>query len=328
LHNSVFKQDYWQTALRDVVRDPVQLLDMLALPFDETVYLDKQPFALRVPKSYVARMRQGDWHDPLLQQVLPRVAEQQLTDGFNTDPVGDKLAEKKPRLLHKYQGRVLLLVSNTCATHCRYCFRRHYQHSEQAFSLTPAIYTHIRADETIAEVILSGGDPLCLPDSQLSDVIQMLATIPHVQRLRIHTRLPIVLPERVTVALLTSLTNTRLQVVIVVHANHANEIDAQVTSTLQQLVTAGMTVLNQSVLLRGVNDDSVALIALSEALFRAQVLPYYLHQLDRVQGAAHFEVPLEKACKLLRQMREKLPGYLVPKFVREVAGMGYKQVVD
>lgn len=316
-------QDHWQKALHEVICDPIQLLSLLDLPLDETVYTASQAFNLRVPKSYIARMRKGDLHDPLLRQILPLAIEKVPVVDFSVDPTGDKSAEKRPQLLHKYQNRILLLVSNVCALHCRYCFRRHHRFS--AFSFTSDLYTYIRANTAITEVILSGGDPLCLSDYQLGEIIQTLATIPHLQRLRIHTRLPIVLSERITTALLTALTNTRLQPVLVVHANHANEIDKSVTTALKKLT--GITVLNQSVLLRGINDDSETLVALSEVLFQANVLPYYLHQLDRVQGATHFEVPVEKAYQLVEQMRPKLPGYLVPKLVKEVPGLEYKQVL-
>jgi EF-P beta-lysylation protein EpmB len=269
-------------------------------------------------------MQKGDPDDPLLRQVLPLIEENQQIQGFSRDPVGDTAAEKVPGLLQKYQGRVLLVTTGACAIHCRYCFRQHYNYS---ISKPSAVLDAIRADSSITEVILSGGDPLILTDSRLADLAHSLASISHVQRLRLHTRLPIILPERINDKLLTWLTGTRLQPVMVVHANHANEIDDQVSNALRRLVEADMTVLNQSVLLRGVNDDAAGLIALSEALFCCRVLPYYLHILDRVHGAAHFDVPLGRALELLEQMRVALPGYLVPKLVREVGGMAYKQAL-
>lgn len=321
-------QQQWQVELRRAICDPLQLLNLLELPVDTSVYLNKQNFGLRVPSSYVARMSKGNPQDPLLQQVLPLAVEHLGAPGFTTDPVGDALAEKVPHLLHKYSGRVLLIMTDACAIHCRYCFRRYYTHSRTVFPCNPLALAYIRAETSITEVILSGGDPLCLPDKQLAETAQTLAKIPHVQRLRIHTRLPVLIPERVTQELLSGLTGTRLQPILVIHANHANEFNDSVLDALKRLVAAGITVLNQSVLLRGINDDVTTLTTLSETLFRAQVLPYYLHQLDRVQGAAHFEVPKEKAQQLIAQMRTHLPGYLVPKLVQEVIGMPYKQPLE
>lgn len=317
------KQGDWPSELRQAIHNPVHLLELLELSDSALAHTvtAKQRFGLRVPRGYVARMRKGDPNDPLLRQVLPLAEENQRLMGFSIDPVGDVAAEKVPGLLQKYQGRVLLVTTSACAIHCRYCFRRHYTASQLH---PPAVLDAIRADSSITEVILSGGDPLSLTDSRLAELAHSIAKISHVQRLRLHTRLPIVLPERVNDELLAWLTGTRLQPVMVVHANHANEIDDNVNKALQRLVGAGITLLNQSVLLRGVNDNAPALIALSEALFSSRVLPYYLHRLDRVQGAAHFEVSEETAAQLLEQLRVALPGYLVPKLVREVAGMPYK----
>ncbi len=316
----------WQCELREAIHDCAHLLKLLELPaslLTQTI-TTKERFMLRVPKGYVARMRKGEPNDPLLRQVLPLLEEHKQLQGFRLDPVGDTAAEKVPCLLHKYQGRVLWLTTGACAIHCRYCFRQHYHYATPLRS-NQAVLDAIRSDASITEVILSGGDPLILSDKYLSELVQHLVRISHVKRLRLHTRLPIVLPERVNDELLTLLTGTRLQVVMVVHANHPNEIDESVNKVLQRLVEVGMTVLNQSVLLRGVNDNATTLIALSERLFNSRVLPYYLHLLDRVQGAAHFEVPIETAALLLEEMRIALPGYLVPKLVKEVAGMAYKQ---
>ncbi|RKZ37283.1 MAG: EF-P beta-lysylation protein EpmB [Gammaproteobacteria bacterium] len=318
----------WQMELQKAIHNPAQLLKLLKLPNNllaQTI-TNQQHFGLRVPKSYVARMRKGDPDDPLLRQVLPLTKEHQPLPGFSLDPVGDINAEKVPCLLHKYQGRVLWITTGACAIHCRYCFRQHYHYSATRNS-NQTILDAIRSDSSITEVILSGGDPLVLTDNRLSELAHNLAGISHIQRLRLHTRLPIILPERVNDELLAWLTGTRLPTIMVVHANHPNEIDTHVNKALLKLVEAGMTVLNQSVLLQGINDDSATLIALSEKLFNSRVLPYYLHLLDRVQGAAHFEVSLETATPLLEQMRIALPGYLVPKLVREVAGMPYKQVL-
>jgi len=314
----------WQTALAQAITDPAELLktlelDMRLLPAARRAAHD---FALRVPRGFVARMRKRDPHDPLLRQVLPIGAECRETPGFGPDPVGDRAAMAVPGLLHKYQGRVLLTATGACAVHCRYCFRRHFPYGEAnpAAGEWQEALAYIRADASISEVILSGGDPLTLSDRRLREFVAALAGIAHVARLRIHTRLPIVLPERVTAELLDWLTATRLKPIVVVHANHAQEIDAEVRAALARLRTAGVTLLNQSVLLRGVNDSAPVLANLSLALFDAGVLPYYLHMLDRVQGAAHFEVDAAEAATLMAELNARLPGYLVPRLVREVAG--------
>ena len=314
----------WRKALSQAVRDPAELLQLLALP-SELLPAAQQAaarFPLRVPRGYVARMQKGNPADPLLRQVLPLGEELVAADGFTEDPVGDLDAMAIPGLLHKYAGRVLLITTAACGVHCRYCFRRHFPYNEaNAASLDwqPAL-DYIAADPSIREVILSGGDPLSLSDQRLTQLVAQLAAIPHLQRLRLHTRQVIVLPERADAALLNWLADCRLQTVIVVHANHANEISHEVTAALLRLKETGVTLLNQAVLLKGVNDEVQVLAALSERLFAAQVLPYYLHQLDRVQGAGHFEVSDTQALKLVHELRERLPGYLVPRLVREQAG--------
>ncbi|WP_069470159.1 EF-P beta-lysylation protein EpmB [Candidatus Marithrix sp. Canyon 246] len=311
----------WQYELRHAINDPLKLLTLVGLSNSNLKLATQTQFKLKVPRGYVARMRYGDINDPLLRQVLPLIAETEDIAGFNIDPVGDFAAEKVPGLLQKYQGRVLLVTTAACAIHCRYCFRQHFDY--KALDIK-RVLTEIASDNSIKEVILSGGDPLNIIDSRLSELAYSVSEIPHIKRLRLHTRLPVVLPERVTDELLNWLTATNLQPVIVIHANHANEIDEQVALALAKLVDAGITVLNQSVLLRGINDKAVDLIELSETLFSCRVLPYYLHVLDKVQGAAHFEVAAETATELLEQMRKALPGYLVPRLVREVAGGEFK----
>lgn len=321
----------WQRELAQAVSDPVQLVQMLELPtqlaFDGS--LGAQGFSLRVPRGYVARMRKGDAHDPLLRQVLPVAAEAIETAGFNIDAVGDLAAMPVPGLLHKYQGRALLVTTGACAIHCRYCFRRHFPYADAnpaQEQWVPAL-DYIAADTSLREVILSGGDPLSLSDARLAALSRSLQGIPHLKYLRVHTRLPVVLPERVDDALLGWLSKGRLKPVMVVHANHVNEIDVNVREAFQQLTAAGVVLFNQSVLLAGVNDSVEALSDLSQALFDAGVTPYYLHLLDRVQGAAHFEVSEVRAHELMHQLRTRLAGYMVPRLVRERQGAAFKLVL-
>ena len=314
----------WQTALAHVVTQPGELLRLVGLGEEWRAAAEAaaEAFPLRVPRGFVARMRRGDPADPLLRQVLPLVEELHTTPGFGLDPVGDHAAQQTPGVLHKYTGRVLLTATGACAVHCRYCFRRHFPYEEANASADGwhGALEAIAADPSITEVILSGGDPLTLSDRRLTEFVHQAARIPHVTRLRVHSRLPVVLPERITSALCDILTSTRLRPVLVIHANHAQEIDASVQSACKLLAAHGVPILNQSVLLRGVNDSVAALADLSEVLFAVGVLPYYLHQLDRVQGAAHFEVPDELARQLHATLHARLPGYLVPHLVREIPG--------
>lgn len=314
----------WQSALARAITDPAELLAAVGLGIEwlPAAQAAARLFPLRVPRGLVARMRHGDPHDPLLRQVLPLAEECLVADGFGDDPVGDLSAMAVPGVLHKYRGRVLLTVTGACAVHCRYCFRRHFPYTDAnpATDQWRAALVYIAGDDSISEVILSGGDPLSLSDRRLADLAQRLDGIAHLRRLRVHTRLPIVLPERVNDELLGWLGATRLRTVMVVHANHANEIDSSVMTALARLKTAGVELLNQSVLLRGVNDDAGVLMALSEKLFQAGVLPYYLHLLDRVQGTAHFEVNESEATRLMAELNRRLPGYLVPRLMREIPG--------
>ncbi|MBM0107019.1 EF-P beta-lysylation protein EpmB [Steroidobacter sp. S1-65] len=321
----------WQQLLADAVTDPRELCTLLELDPDLVLpaIAAAKDFALRVPRSYVARMRKRDPNDPLLLQVLPIAAELQVTEGFVSDPVGDMNRRAAQGLLHKYQGRALLVATGACAVHCRYCFRRHFPYAEESAlqqGWQPAL-EHLRADPTISEVILSGGDPWSLSDRRLKQLTDGLQSIPHIRRLRIHTRYPIVLPERVDLGLLEWLHGVPLQKVVVIHANHAREIDEAVRQACRRLTGAGVTLLNQGVLLAGINDSVAALVELSEALFETHVLPYYLHVLDKVQGAAHFDLPEARALELHRELTARLPGYLVPKLVREVAGAPSKTAV-
>jgi EF-P beta-lysylation protein EpmB len=267
-------------------------------------------------------MQWRDPHDPLLRQVLPLADECLASEGYGDDPVGDLNAMVVPGLLHKYEGRVLLTATGACAVHCRYCFRRHFPYADAnplADQWRQSL-DYIAGDESITEVILSGGDPLSLSDRRLAELVRRLDAIEHLRRLRLHTRLPIVLPERVNDEMLDWLGATRLKTAIVVHANHANEIDASVVAALKRLKASGTALLNQSVLLRGVNDSAEALMDLSEKLFDAGVLPYYLHLLDKVQGAAHFAVRESDAQQLMAEIGRQLPGYLLPRLVREIPG--------
>jgi len=325
----------WQQALQACVRTPEELLAALGLDAANLLSGAHEAgarFALKVPRSYLARMRRGDPHDPLLRQVLPLGAELVETPGYVADPVGDLHVVAGPGLLHKYSGRALLVTTGACAVHCRYCFRREFPYAEhtagrQAFA--PALDA-IRADASIAEVLLSGGDPLTLNDRRLGDLLRDLADIPHVRRVRVHTRLPVVLPERIDAGFLRAWNAApRLQRVMVIHANHANELhDApDVQQALAALRADGATLLNQSVLLRGVNDSVETLAGLSDALFAAGVLPYYLHALDPVRGAAHFDVSETEARALVAELAARLPGYLVPRLVREIPGARSKTML-
>ena len=315
----------WRTSLGRAIRDPDELISRLELPesLREGARRSAELFPLLVPESYLRRMHKGDATDPLLRQVLPLAAESLETAGFSPDPVHDLKARKAPGLLHKYEGRALLIATGTCAVHCRYCFRRHYPYKEEPRrreDWQPALQA-ITDDKSLSEIILSGGDPLVLSDAKLEDLISQLRAISHIQRIRIHTRLPIVLPDRVTPELLRILTDERDAIcVMVVHANHPQELVDDCAEALRQLVRGGIPTLNQAVLLRGVNEDADVQQQLSERLLQLGVIPYYLHQLDRVQGAAHFEVPISEGVGLIETLRNRLPGYAVPRYVQEQPG--------
>jgi EF-P beta-lysylation protein EpmB len=324
-------QRRWQRALADAISSVAELCEVLGLDpaLIPPALQAAQDFPLRVPRGFAARMRRADPRDPLLLQVLPAGAELQPAPGFVADPVGDLASRAAPGVLHKYAGRALLIATGACAVHCRYCFRRHFPYGDEMASSQDwrEALDQLRADATVNEVILSGGDPLSLSDRRLRQLTEGLRTIPHIRRLRIHTRYPVVLPERVDDGLLQWLRSLPIQTVVVVHANHAQEIDAEVRRACLALAAAGATVLNQSVLLAGVNDSVETLADLSEALFAMRVLPYYLHVLDRVQGAAHFDVDEQIAIALHTGLAARLPGYLVPRLVRETPGAASKTPV-
>lgn len=315
----------WQEDLANGFKNPQELLHYLGLDAALAYSSDAahQTFNTRVPRGFAKKMRKGDIHDPLLMQVLPISDEMLDVPGYSEDPLWEA-GDNNPieGLLHKYPSRVLLTLTRGCAVHCRYCFRRHfdYQNNTPGKSGLPAMLDYIRANPAIKEVILSGGDPLLLSDDSLKNIIEQMADINTLEILRIHTRMPIVLPSRVTSDLITILQETRLQTICVVHCNHPNELDVIIAERMRALSQSGTMILNQSVLLKGVNDDADVLCALSYKLLKTHILPYYLHILDKVAGAAHFDLDEKIACGLHNTMRKNLPGYLLPCLVREVPG--------
>jgi EF-P beta-lysylation protein EpmB len=316
----------WRRLLAGAIRDPDQLCDLLELPesYRRGARTAAKKFGLLAPTPFVQRIRKGDPADPLLMQILPVIEEGDDREGYSADPVQEigGPAAKASGLIQKYAGRVLLITAHACAVHCRYCFRRHFPYEDSPRSLDefqPALDA-IAADESITEVILSGGDPLVRTDEWLWKLKDRLEDIPHLRRLRVHTRLPIVIPERVTNEMLGWLRVGRLASYVVVHANHVNEIDFQVAAALSTLVEYGVVVLCQTVLLKGVNDSVEAMADLCERLVDLRVLPYYLHRLDRVAGSAHFEVSDQAGRAIIEGLAARLPGYAVPKFVVELPG--------
>ncbi|GIX29928.1 MAG: EF-P beta-lysylation protein EpmB [Porticoccaceae bacterium] len=321
----------WKIELRRAVTGVAELLRLLDL---DPAELDPPPredprFPLRVPLSYVRRMRRGDPRDPLLLQVLPTAAEQAEMAGFVPDPLAERSHNPRPGVIHKYRARVLLLVTGACAVHCRYCFRRHFPYGDNALAgpALEAALAYLAEDSSIREVILSGGDPLAAADGHLARLLEALEAIPHLVRLRVHTRLPVVLPARLDESLAALLGNTRFATTVVLHANHPNEVDDELARGVRLLRETGIHVLNQSVLLARVNDDAAILAELSERLFAAGVLPYYLHLLDPVAGAHHFAVAEGRARALYRELQAALPGYLVPRLVRELPGRPAKTLI-
>lgn len=314
----------WQQALSDLVTDPRELFEVLDLDPSllPAALVATRDFRLRVPRTFLARMRRGDPADPLLRQVMPIGEEQASIPGYSGDPLAEHRHTREPGLLQKYRGRVLVIAAGACAVNCRYCFRRHYPYEDNTPDTAQwqQLLATIAADPSIEEVILSGGDPLMVSNRRLAWIVSELAAIPHLTRLRVHTRLPVVIPARVDDALPAILAGSRLAPVLVIHANHANELDEDVRRAMGRLTQAGITLLNQSVLLRGVNDSADALADLSNRLLACRVMPYYLHLLDRVAGAAHFDVPETEATTLLRDLAGRMPGYLLPRLVREIPG--------
>jgi EF-P beta-lysylation protein EpmB len=319
----------WQKKLAQGFSSAVELLEFLHLPASLADGLAEKQFKTRVPRSFAARMQPGNRYDPLLLQVLPVGEELELNDGFIVDPLVEAAVIPLSGLLHKYHGRVLLTVAGACAVNCRYCFRRHfpYQDNNPGRVGWQQAIDYIANDSCIHEVILSGGDPLLAKDNVLAELFSQLAAIKHLHTLRIHTRIPVVLPERVDESFINLLAGNRLSKVVVLHSNHPQELDSQVANACASLRQAGCHLLNQSVLLAGVNDSAQILAELSERLFACGVMPYYLHLLDKVQGAAHFDVPLDDAVVIFRQLQGLLPGYLVPRLAREDAGKKSKTLI-
>lgn len=314
----------WQEALSDLVTDPNELLALLEL--DSSLLAEMTAaslvFPLKVPRSYLARIEKGNPRDPLLKQILPIGMELKTHPDFVFDPLEEAKTNILPGLLHKYHGRVLITLTGHCAIHCRYCFRRHFPYAENnpGKNGLEKVFDYIAKDTSLTEVILSGGDPLAVNDNLLHYVSNQLNQLSHIKRLRIHTRLPVVLPERITDSFISWLNNLQKACVMVLHVNHPQEINQEIKHVLFRIHNAQVTLLNQAVLLKGVNDNLATLIALSEKLFEAKVLPYYLHVLDKVQGAAHFDLELTQALRMHESLRNHLPGYLVPRLVQEEAG--------
>ena len=319
----------WKRQLAEAISSPAELLQQLELGHLLDNYVDNKPdFRLRVPQAYLSKIKKGDAKDPLLLQILPTIAEKELTGAI--DPVGDLEAMPSSGLLHKYHGRALIISTAACAIHCRYCFRRHFPYSDaQALSSQwPATLDYLKQHDEIQEVILSGGDPLVLDDEKLKSLCDDLEKIPHLKWLRIHTRLPVVLPSRINPSLLEWLQNSRFSITMVIHANHANELGNDEQIALRALQSANITLLNQSVLLKNINNQTDTLIDLSHRLHECGVIPYYLHLLDQVRGGLHFDVNSVKALQIIDNMRIKLPGYLIPRLVTEEKGQSSKTAIS
>ena len=326
--NYLYQEQNWQSQLSDLITDPVELLNTLQLPESllRGANLATASFKLRVPRAFVAKMHIGNPDDPLLLQVLPHHLELEEHPEFVTDPLGEEHANQQPGVLHKYKSRFLLTLTGACAVHCRYCFRRHFPYQDNLPKQQDwlNIKQYIESQPDINEVILSGGDPLTLSNRKLAEWIERLSSIKQLKFLRIHSRVPIVIPNRVDEQLISILKNSRLRIIVVVHSNHAAELDDFTCHKLSQLVEQKIIVLNQAVLLKGVNDSAQTLIDLSYRLFDAGVMPYYLHVLDKVKGAQHFDLHTTHIEQLYKDVLANLPGYLVPKLVREIAGENNK----
>ncbi|MDC5704050.1 EF-P beta-lysylation protein EpmB [Vibrio europaeus] len=321
----------WLKQLANGISDPAKLLEQLEIdpkPWQDG-FAARKLFAQRVPQSFVDRMEKGNPYDPLLRQVLPLSEEFEVHPGYSNDPLEEQ-NNAIPGLLHKYRNRALMIVKGGCAINCRYCFRRHFPYDENKGSKSAwqQSLEYVAQHPEINEIILSGGDPLMAKDEELLWLIDHIADIKHIKRLRIHSRLPVVIPDRITQTLIQMLSETRLQVVLVTHINHAQEINQELRDRLSHLKQAGVTLLNQGVMLKGVNDSIKSQVDLSNALFDAGILPYYIHVLDKVQGAAHFYISDQEAKAILAGLMERVSGYLVPKLTREIGGRTSKTPLD
>jgi EF-P beta-lysylation protein EpmB len=326
------KQEPWQSALSQAVTNPKQLLQALQLDsslLNEQAQDASKLFRTFVTQSFLKRIKKGEPNDPLLKQVLPDALELINPDNFINDPLGEQEANPNPGLLHKYQGRALLITNAHCAINCRFCFRRNFPYSGNHLSSKSEaeIIDYLTNNKSISEVILSGGDPLLLTDQRLQGILTKLENIVHVKRVRIHSRVPIVLPERITGSLCNILESSPLSIVMVIHCNHPQEINEEVSNKLKALKQVCTRLLNQSVLLKGVNDEATTLINLQKLLFENEVESYYLHLLDKVSGSAHFDTPLDEALKIYREMQVQLPGYMLPRLAREEAGKPNKTLI-
>lgn len=330
MNDIFFNEPNWQKELSGAVSDVASLYQLLELlPLPEQVYTPNK-FPLRVPHAFINKMKKGDPNDPLLRQILPDIAESLPVAGYTADPLGENAHNPMKGLLHKYQSRALITVTGACAVHCRYCFRQHFDYGANLPNIQDIrqICQYIANDKRINEVLLSGGDPLNINNRRFNEWIGALSAIDNIKTIRIHTRLPAILPNRIDDELIEILANCPKNIIMVLHINHPNEIDDALAQKCQRLNNHGVVLLNQSVLLKGVNDDTDTLCKLSHALFGIGVMPYYLHVLDKVAGSAHFDLPIDRVIDIYWQLLEKLSGYLVPKLVQEMAGKPYKVPID
>lgn len=317
----------WQQILRQNFIQWEKLADYLELSEKQREQIYVHPnFSLNLPLRLARKIKKGTFEDPILRQFLPTTEEKKPVSGYTSDPVGDLSARKSSRLLHKYQGRALLLFSSACAMHCRYCFRQNFDYAIQKLDFEKEIKI-IAEDPSIKELILSGGDPLSMPNRAFSELFEQLKLIPHLKHIRFHTRFPIGIPERLDSEFINILTQKRFKIWFIIHCNHASELDSDVLNALKNVQEAGAVILNQAVLLRGVNDSVETLYELASKLFDNGILFYYLHQLDKVKGAAHFEVPINEGMQLMTELAKQLPGYALPRYVQEVAGAPGKVIL-
>lgn len=316
----------WQSQLSDLIREPEVLAELLGLSDPQGICEASQDFPLRVPRALLDRIKPGDLQDPVLLQCLPQLQERVIVAGFTPDPLNEAAQNPVRGVLRKFENRALITLTQSCAIHCRYCFRRNFNYADNlpGKKQAQAVLDYLAQDPHLEEVILSGGDPLTVSDDYLRWFIEQLSDIQHIQTLRIHTRLPILIPERITAGLLQLLSETRFNVVVVTHCNHAQEINGAVKAACLSLKAAGITLLNQAVLLKGINDTATVQIQLAKTLFDCGILPYYLHLLDPVQGAAHFHVDDSIGIDIITAMEKALQGYLVPRLVRETPGAASK----